>query len=182
MSMKKLLLMLLYVVFMVGCVTIDWAYCATDWDYYLNPNSLGYTESALPAICELCGKTFTYSAHQLETYKDGNIQCPYCGHTQSLKEAALRGANAVEQQEKEEWGHVLTEGIIGGLQNYNYSQQRKYQQQQQLTSEFLANFGTRRNKHSRSNQIDCWEDLRGHTVCNDGTDCYTDVRGHLICN
>ena len=58
----------------------------------LNPARKAYKQPVIGGICEKCGKTFTFSGHQLDNEKSGT--CPYCKHEQNLKEACNRYGEA----------------------------------------------------------------------------------------
>lgn len=72
---------------------------AKDLPSCLDPGSKEYRQAVIGGTCEKCGKTFTFSGHQLNN--DKKAACPYCKHEQSLKEACNRyGAAYLPENQK----------------------------------------------------------------------------------
>lgn len=63
--------------------------------YYTNLNSPGYKEFYFKALCEQCGRVFTFTAEQWYGFE--NITCPHDLRIQDLKKAHNRHNNLAQQ-------------------------------------------------------------------------------------
>lgn len=88
--MQKLIYPFVLAMLVSGCTTLD-------FNYYTDPNSPGYTESAIGGLCEECNRVFNVSKQQYDTIE--NVQCLYDGHIQNLKMAVNRYTYLIQQQE-----------------------------------------------------------------------------------
>lgn len=94
--MFKTTLVVLSMLFLTGCFTTTGRYKKTA-EYYMNPNSPGYHEQVLKGHCQSCGRIFTFSAYQAESYE--SLDCPRCGSEQNLEMACKRYLSAQKEHE-----------------------------------------------------------------------------------
>ncbi|MHB8790174.1 MAG: hypothetical protein ACYDBT_09865 [Desulfobulbaceae bacterium] len=88
--------------------------CGPPVSYYTDPNSWGYNQQKLGAICEHCGKQFQLSGNQLDNLT--NIQCPYCGNLSNTKISAAKWVQEKNQLDQQE-ANLLLQGLLIGTVN-----------------------------------------------------------------
>ncbi len=132
--MKKTICLFFMVMLVSGCA-------AFNSNYYTNPNSPGYTQSAFSGLCENCNRIFSFSKQQYDTL--GDIQCPFCGHTQNLKMAYNR-YTYLKQQQDTQANQQMWSNISQKMQDIQIrrdeAEQRNIQQFQQNIADWNANW------------------------------------------
>lgn len=94
--------------------------CSKPTSYYTSPNSAGYNQRALGAVCEHCGKTMQISGNQLQNVPQ--IKCPYCSHLSNTRNASARWVpvkNQRNQQANQQMILGIMQGAATGLNSYN---------------------------------------------------------------
>jgi len=116
--------------------------CSKPTSYYTNPNSAGYNQQSLGAICEHCGKMMKISGNQLQNVP--SIKCPYCSNYSDTRTAAARWVpvkNQREQQASEQVMLGVLKGVTAGLEGYNNGRNSQSATTTYSSSDCLSDYG-----------------------------------------
>ena len=101
--MKKLFILLLLSLLLSGCASEQ---------YYIKPESKGYTVEHFGALCSNCNRAFKFSKAEFDDCR-GKAKCPYCGAENDLIQANNRFNYEQQAQQQANWqrcGQALIQG------------------------------------------------------------------------
>jgi len=100
--------------------------CTMPTSYYTNPQSAGYNQQKLGAICPFCNQQVLISGNQLHNRTE--VTCPYCSKSFNTKAAAKNWVLRKQKNQQHQTQEILTgaiSGIAQGLEQHNAEQRQR---------------------------------------------------------